>query len=163
MTTRTLVWQAMFEAETRMRYFYARAGQFQRSDNVLHILLMLFSSATFLSLLGVVSLPAQARLTAACAAVATLLSVSAAVLKLGVQAKDHATAGAEMGRVLDELKMLWAAFENGSLSDMEASDRLSALKERSGTAGQPLATTRVRRKLLLTCYHDTERMAGAYV
>ena len=163
MTTRTLVWQAMFEAETRMRYFYARAGQFQRSDNILHILLMLFSSATFLSLLGVVSLPAQARLTAASAAVATLLSVSTAVLKLGVQAKDHATAGAEMGRVLDDLKSLWAAFENGSLSEMEANDRLSALKERSRAAGQPLATTRVRRKLLLTCYHDTERMAGAYV
>ena len=163
MTTRTLIWQAMFEAETRMRYFYARAGQFQRSDNVLHIFLMLFSSATFLSLLGVVSLPAQEPLTAACAAVATLLSVSAAVLKLGVQAKDHATAGAEMGRVLDELKTLWATREKGSLPDEEAGDRLSALKERSRAAGQPLATTRVRRKLLLACYHDTKKMAAAYV
>ena len=162
MATRTLVWQAMFEAETRMRYFYARAGQFQRSDDVLHILLMLFSSATFLGLLGVVSLPAQEWVTALCAAVATLLSVSTAVLKLGVQAKDHATAGAEMGRVLDEARKLWAACENGELSDKEASDKLSGLQERSRAAGQPLATTRVRHKLLLSCYHDAEKMAGAF-
>ena len=153
--TRVRAWEQLFGAEARMRYLYAQAARFQRRDDTLHHLIMGFSSATLVSLFSPLPLEVQAGF----AVVTTLLSVSTGVLKLGVQAKDHATAAGEMSRVASELKKLWAACEVGRLSDDEAIDRLDALKERSRAIGQPLATTRVQDKLVKESYDEAARTA----
>ena len=152
----------MFEADTRTRYFYARAGQCQRADNMLHVALILFSGTTFLSLLDAIPWASGPWVPLATASLVTLLSISASVFKLGVQAAAHATAAAEMGRVFNDLKVLWGDYENHGLSDDEATARLSALKERSMAASRPVSTSAVQRRLLKSCYNDAERMTAAH-
>ena len=156
--TRARAWEQLFGAEARMRYLYAQAARFQRRDDTLHHLVMAFSSATLVSLFSPLPLAAQA----GCAVATTLLSVSTGVLKLGVRAKDHATAAGEMSRVATDLKKLWAACEADRLSDEEAIHRLDALKERSRAIGQPLATTRVQHKLVKKSYDEAATTAMSH-
>ena len=73
MTTRELVWNAMFAADMSHRYFLSRAAWNKRVDDTARVLLLIMSSAAWASLVALA--PAAAPYLAFAAAVLASLTV----------------------------------------------------------------------------------------
>ena len=153
MTTRELVWNAMFAADMSHRYFLSRAASNKRADDTVRVLLLVTSSAAWASLMT--QAPIVAPYLAFAAAALSSLTV---IVRFHDHASTHAAAAAEFGRILDEYRALWRDIESYSVTDAAAAERLRALKERSTIATRPLLTSKVNTRVLMRCHEAAARV-----
>ena len=88
MTTRELVWNAMFAADMSHRYFISRAAWNKRADDTVRVLLLVMSSAAWATL--VARVPAPAPYLAFAAVVLASLTV---IVRFHDQASTYAVNG----------------------------------------------------------------------
>ena len=96
MTTRELVWNAMFAADMSHRYFLSRAAWNKRADDAVRVLLLVMSSAAWAAL--VARMPAAAPYLAFAAVILASLTV---IVRFHDQAATYATAAEEFSRILN--------------------------------------------------------------
>ncbi len=154
MTTRELVWNAMFAADMSHRYFLSRAAWNKRADDAVRVLLLVMSSAAWTAL--VAQVPAAAPYLAFAAVVLASLTV---IVRFHDQAATYATAAEEFSRILNEYRELWRDIDSYRVTDDNAAERLRALKERSVIATRPLMKSRVNNRVLMRCHEAASRVA----
>ena len=155
MTTRELVWNAMFAADMSHRYFLARAAWNKRADDTVRVLLLLTSSAAWASL--VAQAPAAAPYLAFAAAVLSSVTV---IIRFHDHASTYATAAEEFSRILNEYRELWRDIDSYRVTDEAATERLRTLKERSVVAARPLMKSTINRRVLLRCHEAAKQVAS---
>lgn len=155
MTTRELVWNAMFAADMSHRYFLSRAAWNKRVDDTVRVLLLVMSSAAWASLVALA--PAAAPYLAFAAAVLASLTV---IVRFHDHASTYATAAEEFNRILTEYRELWSDIDSYKVTDDDAAERLRALKERSVVATRPLMKSRINARELMRCYEAARQVAG---
>ena len=155
MTTRELVWNAMFAADMSHRYFLSRAAWNKRVDDTVRVLLLVMSSAAWASL--VAPAPAAAPYLAFAAAVLASLTV---IVRFHDHASTYATAAEEFNRILTEYRELWSDIDSYKVTDGDAAARLRALKERSVIATRPLMKSKINARELMRCYEAARQVAG---
>lgn len=154
MTTRELVWNAMFAADMSHRYFLSRAAWNKRADDTVRVLLLVTSSGAWAAL--VASAPAAAPWLAFAAAVLSSLTI---IVRFHDQASTHATAAEEFSRILNEYRELWRDIDSYRVTGDDATERLRALKERSVIATRPLMKSRVNTRVLKQCHEAARQVA----
>ncbi len=155
MTTRELVWNAMFAADMSHRYFLSRAASNKRADDTVRVLLLVASSAAWASLVAVA--PAAAPYLAFSAAVLASLAV---IVRFHDRASTYATAAEEFSRILNEYRELWSDIDSYKVTDDDAAERLRALKERSVVATRPLMKSTINTRELMRCHEAARQVVG---
>ena len=150
---RALVWEEMFFADMRQRYFGRIAARAKTTDDVIHVVLFLCSSATFASMLGGTSGG-----TTVLALVSAVLAGIAWTMRLGHRATTFAEFSVSWGRIHGDYKRLWSDMDAGATSDDAVSQRFEALKDRAEAIDRQAAKNRINRKALLASYHEAARM-----
>ena len=154
MTTRDLVWRAMFTTDMGHRYFLSRAAWNKRADDTARVLLLVMSSAAWAALVALA--PGAAPYLAFAAAVLSALTL---VVRFHDHASTYATAAEEYSRILGEYRELWRDIDSYRVTEDDATERLRALKERSVLAARPLMKSRINNRVLKQC-HEAARVAG---
>ena len=155
MTTRELVWNAMFAADMSHRYFLSRAAWNKRADDTVRVLLLIMSSAAWASLVALA--PGAAPYLAFAAAVLASLTV---IVRFHDQASNYATAAEEFSRILNEYRELWSDIDSYKVADDDAAERLRGLKERGVIVTRPLMKSKVNTRELMRCYEAARQVAG---
>ena len=153
MTTRELVWNAMFAADMSHRYFLSRAAWNKRADDSVRVLLLVMSSAAWATL--VARVPAAAPYLAFAAVVLASLTV---IVRFHDQASTYAAAAEEFSRILNEYRELWRDIDSYRVTEDDATERLRTLKERSVIATRPLMKSRVNNRELMQCHEAAARV-----
>lgn len=153
---RRRVWDDKLAADMRQRYFQRLSARAKTSSDVLRFALVLTSSATALSVLGII--PGGAVILAVVAAVLATIS---ATQQFGCAALHFAQFSTFWGKAHRDYEELWGDLETGALTGEQAVDRLRDIQDRSEPIDQRTAPVRVRRKLLESCLSDAETVATA--
>lgn len=154
MTTRELVWNAMFAADMSHRYFLSRAAWNKRADDTVRVLLLVTSSGAWAALVALA--PPAAPYLAFAAAVLSSLTV---IVRFHDHASAHATAAEEFSRILNEYRELWRDVDSYRVTEDDATERLRAIKERSVIATRPLMKSRVNTRVLKQCHEAARQVA----
>ena len=154
MTTRELVWNAMFAADMSHRYFLSRAAWNKRADDSVRVLLLVMASAAWASLVAE-RVPAVAPYLAFATAVLASLIV---IVRFHDQASTYAAAAEEFSRILSEYRELWRDIDSYKSTEDDATERLRALKERSVIATRPLLKSKINARVLMQCHEAAARV-----
>jgi hypothetical protein len=153
---RRRIWNEMIAADTRCRYFNQLASRTEMFDRVLRVALIFFSSATAATVLGVFPSGAEwlAVVSAALAAVSGTMQHGRAALKF-------AEFSVFWGRLHRDYEELWNDVETYAITPAEAVRRLRSFQDKPESIDRQASTSRTRRKLMLDCLADAEKMALA--
>ncbi len=150
---RALVWEEMFFSDMRQRYFGRVAARAKTTDDVVHVVLFVSTSATFASVIGGISGG-----TTVLALVSAVLAGIAWTMRLGHRATTFAEFSVSWGRIHSDYKRLWNDIGTGVVSDDAVSQRFEALKDRAEAIDRQAAKNRIDRKALLASYREAARM-----
>ena len=153
MTTRELVWNAMFAADMSHRYFLSRAAWNKRVDDTVRVLLLVVASAAWASLVS--RAPAAAPYLAFATAVLSSLTV---IVRFHDRASTYAAAAEEFSRILNEYRELWRDIDSYEVTGDDATERLRALKARSEIATRPLLKSKINARVLMQCHEAAARV-----
>ena len=152
---RRRIWDDRLAADMRQRYFQRLSSRAKLTDDVVRFLLVLTSSATALSVLGVI--PGGATILAVATAILAAIS---ATQQFGCAALRYAQFSTFWGRMHQDYEELWADLEAERLSAEDAAPRLRVIQDRAEPIDQQTAPVRVRRKLLEDSLSDAESVAA---
>ena len=152
---RLRIWEDRLAADMRQRYFQRLSSRAKLTDDILRFLLVLTSSATALSVLGVI--PGGATILAVATAV---LAATGATQQFGCKALQFAEFSTFWGRMHQDYEELWSDLEAERLSPADAALRLRAIQDQAQPIDQRTAPVRIRRKLLEDCLSDAESVAA---
>ena len=139
-----------FYADMRQRYFGSLASRYRGADEVIHIVLILFSGATFIgSASGWTSW-----IITGLAIMAFVLAAAATVLHLSVHSATFAEFSVAWGKLHDEYRMLWASLSSGSIEPEAARSRLLDLMERAEPIDRQTTAYKTQRTVLNASYDD---------
>lgn len=150
------IWAELIGADTRCRYFDRLAARASTTDDVLRVLLIFTSSATAVSVLGAFPFGAGAL-----AVVSAILAAVAGTMQFGRSALKFAEFSIFWGRLHRDYQDLWSAVESHAVTPDAAAQQLRVLQDRPESIDRQASTSRTRRKLLLDCMADAEKMALA--
>ena len=153
---RRRIWNEMIAADTRCRYFSQLASRTETLDRVLRVALIFFSSATAATVLG--AFPSGAEWLAVVSAV---LAAVSGTMQHGRAALKFAEFSVFWGRLHRDYEDLWNDVETYTVEADEAARRLRVLMTRPESIDRQASTSRTRRKLMLSCLADAEKMALA--
>ncbi len=153
---RRRIWNEMIAADTRCRYFNQLAFRTETLDRILRVALIFFSSATAVTVLGL--FPSGANRLAVVSAV---LAAVSGTMQHGRAALKFAEFSVFWGRLHRDYEDLWNDVETYAITSAEASRRLRALHDKPESIDRQAATSRTRRKLMLDCLADAEKMVLA--
>ena len=151
---RRRIWDEMVGADARHRYFQRLSSRHKIIDYVLRFLLVLTSSGTLGSALGL--LPGGP--TALAVTTAVLAAINA-TKQFGCSALELAQFSNQWGRLHRDYVDLWDDWENGELMRDEGRSRLRGLQDKDALMSERTATIRVRRRLLTDCLSQAEAIA----
>ena len=155
-TLRRRIWNEMIAADTRCRYFDQLASRTETVDLVLRVALIFFSSATAATVLGL--FPSGADWLAVVSAV---LAAVSGTMQHGRSALKFAEFSVFWGRLHRDYEELWNDVETYAVEADDAARRLRALMDKPESIDRQASTSRTRRKLMLNCLADAEKMALA--
>lgn len=153
---RRRIWNEMIAADTRCRYFNQLASRTETLDRVLRVALIFFSSATAATVLGV--FPSGAEWLAVVSAV---LAAVSGTMQHGRAALKFAEFSVFWGRLHRDYEELWNDVETYATTPTEAVRQLRLLQDKPESIDRQASTSRTRRKLMLDCLADAEKMALA--
>ena len=153
---RRRIWNEMIAADTRRRYFDQLASRTETLDRILRVALILFSSATAATVLGL--FPSG---TDWLAVVSAVLAAVSGTMQHGRSALKFAEFSVFWGRLHRDYEELWNDVETYAVEADEAARRLRALMDKPESIDRQASTSRTRRKLILNCLADAEKMALA--
>ena len=155
-TLRRRIWNEMIAADTRFRYFNQLASRTETLDRILRVALIFFSSATAATVLGL--FPSGAEWLAVASAV---LAAVSGTMQHGRAALKFAEFSVFWGRLHRDYEELWTDVETYAIEADEAARRLRAIMDKPERIDRHASTFRTRRKLMLSCLADAEKMALA--
>lgn len=153
---RRRIWNEMIAADTRCRYFSQLASRTETLDRILRVALIFFSSATAATVLG--AFPSGAKWLAVASAV---LAAVSGTMQHGRAAWKFAEFSVFWGRLHRNYEELWNEVETYAIVPAEAARRLRLLQDKPESIDRQASTSRTRRKLMLDCLADAEKMALA--
>ena len=125
-------------------------------DRILRVALIFFSSATAATLLG--AFPSGAEWLAVVSAV---LAAVSGTMQHGRAALKFAEFAVFWGRLHRDYEELWNEIETYAIAPADAARRLRLLQDKPESIDRQASTSRTRRKLMLDCLADAEKMALA--
>lgn len=153
---RRRIWNEMIAADTRCRYFNQLASRTETLDRILRVVLIFFSSATAATVLG--AFPSAAAWLAVASAV---LAAVSGTMQHGRAALKLAEFSVFWGRLHRDYEELWNDVETCTITPTEATRQLRLLQDKPESIDRQASTSRTRRKLMLDCLADAEKMALA--
>ena len=153
---RRRIWNEMIAADTRCRYFNQLASRTEALDRILRVALILFASATAATVLG--AFPSWAEWLAVASA---LLAAVSGTMQYGRAAAKFAEFSIFWGRLHRDYEELLNDVEAYAVTPAEAARRFRSLRDKPESIDRQARTSRTRRKLMLDCLDDAEKMALA--
>ena len=158
--TRNLVWDALYMADVRKRYFAAVAGNLGRRERVLAFMVALSSSGTVASLLA--KIPNAQTVSV----ILSLISASVAAFLVVAKHDKKINAGAALSRqwseILSEYEILWAQVD--TLKEATLLKKHAELERKHFPIDEiAVSEFKLNEKLLDKCFDEVARSRGLKV
>lgn len=146
--TRKLIWESLFMADVRARYFALVAGRLRKHERMLALFVSILSSGSVVALLAKIQ-----HLPLICGVVAAIASAVLATLKFDKRASVGATLSRQWMEITSEFEVVWARID--TIDDNSALRSYRILGKKHAPADElAISEFSLNTKLLNKCFEE---------